>query len=276
MLGRRAEAEHQPHGTYRSTSHSLKPFFLLVPELFSATLGLQLARRHPADLPRHWFLYWSAKLLGWEGEGGRHQEMGLSSWCRAALGTQGHLHKHMEQGTAHHTQYRCPEGPPLPVQQEEEEWFSEDRSARLSFQQHLCRRGGAFLKRTVEDKYGELSSPQDADPQQTLHPHLLVRQQDPAPLCNMTELSSALVLLIFSGHCGLTEGWWGERTLRTSQPVPAGTRVLWGSAGHHPRQRLGKMPSHGAEHQLQHGSTALLRASFPQGHFLGSYVCQSC
>lgn len=107
-----------------------------------------------------------------------------------------------------------------------------------------------------------LSSPQDADPQQTLHSHLLVYQQDPAPLCNMTELSSSLVLLIFSGHCGLTEGWCGERTLRMDQHIPAGTRGLWGSADHDPWWRLGKMPSWGAERQLQHGSTTLLRVSF--------------
>lgn len=106
------------------------------------------------------------------------------------------------------------------------------------------------------------SSPQDADLQQTWHSHLLVCQQDPVPLCNMTELYSSLVPLISSGHCGLTEAWCGERNLRMDQPIPAGTRSLWGSADHDSWWKLGKMPSPWAENQLQHGSTALLGVSF--------------
>lgn len=77
-----------------------------------------------------------------------------------------------------------------------------------------------------------LSSPQDANPQQTLRSHLLVRQQDPALLCNVAELSSSLLRLTFSGHCGLTEGWkkdpepgpahpcWDQGALGLSRPRP--------------------------------------------------------
>jgi len=121
-----------------------------------------------------------------------------------------------------------------------------------------------------------VSPPEDADPQQTWHSHLPVCQQGPGPLCNMTELSPPLVLLIFSGHCYLTEVWCGGKTIRV---VPTGTRELQSSADHDPQQKLGKMLSPGAAYQLQHRAAQSFLSpvgAFPQGHLLSSYVCRSC